>query len=687
MNQDPIITQKVIEAITPYSQEIQARNTYIRDRDNYIYGDMLMKNATFANGGDKTEYNWLERVVDIHVSQLMGRGFDMYSSYDKRDLSVGADIQDPKQKEQDMIMNKRLQANANGRRQLIKGMIRDNGGNELWQMGAQSGSAFGFSVYKSWLGDRDKPWNIELLENIENFWALWNNGNFRDVDGYAYIYQISPSRAERDYGDYLESGQTFKLDVLGQMPQNPAPGTSLVEQGSRSVVTVIEYTGYLHKVRGEAGELYDCEEGEETEINLLIVGGCVVRVETDPDKIPRYYIIPNQKVMRRPWGMADVSSTCIEINRTYIERMSDWVTLGNKLLYPKWKAMGFDITNVPRPKNRTAEMIPMDLDQDIKLIETPQQGTGFEIPKLLEQLKEDFVRAARISRVLFDDPVAAGSNSNQALMTSMKGTIDAVEKKQQIWEPILTQMFDDALRTAAKHFPEIKDVVDPEDNWSLYIKWPSVLRKEDPVYQQMLLNNFNTGSISVDTLLEEQGNRDPGEEIDRIRDNMNDPVKAAIMGRQLPMLAQQVIAPPPDPNAPKEPEIKHTVSWSATMTPEQEANMAIKMGFQDGPFGMSKGPQGPAGKAAQSNVDNAGMLNGNPYRGGTAVNKDENGNPLPNPPQEKGVNPKDGTAAPAQVQTPGENTPGTGVVSQPGSGATATSPQGALNQANQNNGG
>lgn len=686
MNQDRIITTKVIETITPYAQEIQTRNQYIQRRDDYIYGDSLMKNATFANGGDKTEYNWLERVVDIHVSQLMGRGFDVFSSYDKRDLSVGSDIQDPKQREQDMIMNKQLKANANGRREMAKAIIKDNGGNELFQLASQSGSAYGFSVIKSWLGDKEKPWHLEVLENIQNFWALWSSGNFRETDGFMYLSQISPMTAQRLYGDYLEEGQIFERSLWGEIPQNPAPNKSLPEEGSRTAITVMEYTGYLHEIRGEDGELYDCAPGEETEINLLIVGGCVVRVETRDDYIPRYYIVPNQRIMRRPWGLADVSDTCIEVNRTYIERMSDWVTLGNKLLYPKWKAMNFDITNVPRPKNRTAEMIPMDSDQDIKLIETPQQGTGFEIPKLLEQLKEDFVRAARISRVLFDDPTAAGSNSNQALMTSMKGTIDAVEKKQQIWEPILTDALEDALRTAAKHFPEIREVADPDDNWQFYIKWPSVLRKEDPVYQQMLLNNFNTGSVSVDTLLEEQGNRDPGEELDRIRDNMSDPVTAAIMGRSLPVLAQQVIAPPPDPNAPKEPDIKHNISWSATMTPEQEANMAIKMGFQDGPFGMSKGPQGAQGRAAQENGDNAGLLNGNPFRGGTVITKDEQGNPLPNPPQQ-GVDSKNGTAAPAQVQTPAENTEGTGVVSQPGSGATTTSPQGAINQNTQNNGG
>ena len=124
------------------------------------------------------------------------------------------------------------------------------------------------------------------------------------------------------------------------------------------------------------------------------------------------------------------------------------------------------------------------------------------------------------------------------------------------------------------------------------------------------------------------------------------------------------------------------------MTPQQEANLASELGFQNGPFGMSMGPQGSQGALAQSNVDNAGFLNGNPYRGGTAITKDQNGNPIPNPlVSQEGVNPNGGTSTPAQVSTQANNVPGTGAVSQPGSGATQTSPQGALNQQAQNNGG
>jgi hypothetical protein len=718
MNDDIQITKKITDAIAPLQTEIATRNTYIQRRDDFIYGKSLVTSLEWLDGHDKTEYNWLERVVDIHVSQLMGRGMQIYSTYDKRDLSMAEDINDPQQKQQDQMINKRLKANADARRDLIQGIIRDNGGESLFQMGAQSGSAFGFTVYKSWMGDQDDPgdipWHLEMLENIQNFYALWSSDNFREADGYVYMDQMSLASANQTYGKYLDDGEKFMTSLQGTIENNPNPPAAIEGQGTRQMVSRIEFTGVLPEIRGENGNLYDCQPGEETRVNILSVGGKIVRTETDENKLPMWYIIPNQRVMRRPWGMADVTDTCIEINRTYLERMSDWITLGNKILFPKWAAKNFDITTVPRPKTRTAEMIPMDADQSIELINTFNQFS-YEYPKMIQQLQSEFIRSARISRVLFDDPQAAASNSNQALMTSMKGTIDAVEKKQQIWQSVLIQIFEDALRVLGRALPQFRDFVDEKDNWNLYIKWPSVLRKEDPVYQQMLINRFNIGSLSVDTLLEEEGVPDAGEELDRIRDNMSDPVTAAILGRQLPALAQRTIVPPLDPTKVYPSHIKHTVAWRADLTPQQEANLASTIpGFQDGPFGMSQGPQGQAGAAANSNAENVGFLNGDPFHGGTPVNKDQTGKELSNYPTPvqgqgqpgaapaapgapapggpaaapaPGVNPANGAAAPSQIATPGQNQPGSQPVSQPGSGATPVSPKGAIKKKVQNHGG
>jgi hypothetical protein len=282
---------------------------------------------------------------------------------------------------------------------------------------------------------------------------------------------------------------------------------------------------------------------------------------------------------------------------------------------------------------------------------------GAETKAFVEELKENFVRVAKIGRVLFDDPTINPS-SNQALMTTLKGVVDVVEEKQSNWEPILKEMFKDALDLAAQMVPALKPVVE-EDGWDLKIEWPSILRKEDATYQQMWLNRFNSNTTSLETYMEAMGVDDPIEEVDRIRDEMKDPVTAAVLSRQLGALAGQVISP----QGPPSPDVK--VSLRGDLTPFQEANIASQQGFNEGPYPPTAGPQGQGGLAAQENQDNQGFVEGNPFAGGTPIQQSPDGQPLPQ-------------------LTPDQNTGQT--ASMPGSGAPAVSPQGALNQVNQREG-
>lgn len=678
---DAIISSKIKALAAVHQQEIATRNQYITRRDDYIYGTALTDSITFPNGFDKTQYNWLERVVDIHTSQLFGRDVRFYSTYNKRDLSIAQDLEDPKQLQQDQMLNKRLKANADARNEFIVSLIKDNGGAELWQLGAQSGSAFGFSVYKSWMGDKEKvnqgkdiPWHIELVENIQNFIALWSSDNFRETDGYLMTYQISPLKAAQDYGKYLPADEVFSTEPLGTpLTDNPVPPVQA--QGQQPMVRVTSFVGFLDGIKGGTGdtknELYTCQPGEETEVYVRLVGDRVVSTITEDDELPRYYIVPNQKIMRRPWGFADVNETCIEINRTVVQRMSDWVTMQDKTLFTKYKGINFDSATVPRPTPRTTEVFPMEADQNIAEIGTNMQYEN-AYPAIISKLEENFVRAARISRVLFDDPQVS-ADSNAALMTTMKGTIDAVEKKQKIWQAKLVPMLEDALRTLAKHYDNVKPFVEGDEAWSLNAKWPSVLRKEDPAYQTMLLNQFNAGGMSVDTLLEENGSDSPGEELDRIRDNMKDPVTAAIMGKRLADMAEVVIAPLRF--IPKMP-IRQAISWKAVISPEQAANVAVDNGWQQGPYGASVVKQDPGSPGA-----------GTPEPVGQKPAAVPSAAPAPGAPAPAPSPASASSSPPAPQALPGENQPGTGPVSQPGSGAPApVSPAGAIAQANQRRG-
>lgn len=677
---------KINHNIEKVESEVQSRNDYIERRDEYIFGDRLMEELEFIDGFDRTEYNWLERVIDIHTTQLMGRGaFNVYSDYDKRDLRASEDIGDQKQKEQDKLINQRLKADAEARTRAVQGIIDDNGGYDLFTDGARIASAYGFCVIKSWFSQEEQRWRISVLESPQNFRAIWDDSNFRERTADVYMYQISQQQAQERYGSEIGQNEEFAESELGTVDRETTNTSKPEEVGDQDMVTVKEYTGKLEgykKSPSNKNNIVQCNRGEETNLNLLVVGNKLVRILTDEDEQPRYFIVPNKKVPRRPWGRSDVSDTCISVNRTYLERMSDWITLANKTLFPRYLARGYaSAAEVPKARQRTVEVFPADTEQSLEMVDQPREF-GVEYPKLVESLKEEFVRAAGISRILFEDPNAA-SDSNQALMTTMKNTIDIVETKQKIWSQVLKELFTDALITSAKFLDNMEFVDTEEQDWSLHVQWASVLRKEDPIYQQMLLNRWNSNTMSLSTFLEEQSVLDPGEEVDRMRDEMEDPVTAAVHGRQVGALAMQKIAPDDGSGKPDT-----SINLRGDLTPYQEANLASQLGFQQGPFPASAGPQGTQGQAAQENADNEQFVRGDTMSEMTPIQRDQQGNPIqPNqqPNQQGGQQGGEQNQANPQV-TSANNQEGTGATSQPGSGQPSVSPQGAINQQNQNEG-
>lgn len=667
----------VTSQLSDLKDEITERNQKIEERDQFIYGDLLEKNLRIPLGHDRTTVNWLRRTVEIHKTQFMGRPFQVISTYDTKDLDSAAD-QDDKQRLQ--IENKKQNEYAELRKGVIDAIIRDNGGHSLYMEGAESASAIGDFIIKAWYDKDEKKYVTSPIEAVENCYALWSKDDFREFDAFAYAYQISKLQTIEQYG----VPETVATSKMGEPLTALGDTTNASTESGRSMVTILEITGKYEGWGTEKGKIKKVSVGNENEFNAVIVGNCVYSIIDDPAKLPKHYIFPNKKQRRRAWGVSDVSEAAININATYIETLSDWRTIAAKVNFPKYKGFNFGPdTQIPKPKSRQIQIIPLAEGQDIAPL---QQGdaNAVDFQQQMNELKEQFVRETGISRVLFDDP-SVTLNSNQALLTSMKPTSDIAETKKQLWGPILQKMFTDAIETIAAYDSTVKELA--EDNWELKIQWPSVMQKEDPAYQQMLLNRFNAKTMSLKSYLEAQG--ETKEEIDRIREEMTDPVTAAILGNQVPLLAQQTISPV-DPNATKEPDIRHNVSWRAEMTPQQEANLASTIpGFQDGPFGMSMGPQGTNGAIAQSNVDNAGFLNGDPRKGGTPIDKDAQGNPIADPAQKQNkesVNSNGGTNTPAQVATTSQNQPGTGVASQPGTGATSTSPQGALDQQDQQQG-
>jgi hypothetical protein len=648
---EELVTQ-IKTKLSELDTEIAERNAYIEKRDQYVYGDFLEKNLDLPVGHDRTPINWMRRTVEIHRDTFMGRGFIPASTFDTQD----PDVTDPKEKERVTIENKARKSRADARVSLIAANMMDNGGMSLFKELAENASAVGFSVLKAYWDEDAEFVRWVPVESVENFRAYWNSDNFRDTDLYAFVYQVSEQFARETYGLKDEEVETSPLGK----PLEVATQTSYNQNSTQKMVTVLEVTGKIAGWGSKKGKLKQVPKGKENNVNLLIVGNKIKKVIDDKKKIPRYYIFPNKKQRRRPWGVSDISDAAIETNLTYIETFSDWRTIANKVNFPKYRFFNFGPdAQLPKFESRKIQGIPLSADQDIQIL---NQGDPNSIDwnRQLEEEKEQYLREVAISRILFDDP-SVDYNSNQALMTGMKVTTDVAETKKSLWEPVIIQLFNDTLQIAADNRPEIKELLDEDMAWTFKVRWPSTLQKEDPVYQQMLVNRLTTNSISLRTFLEEQG--ETGEELERIRDELNDPLTAAIHARSLGMLVAQMFAPE-NPG----PDVK--VSLRGDLTPYQEANLAHQQGFNDGPFPPTAGPQGSQGNIAQENQDNQGFLNGNPFTGGTPIQQGPDGQPV------------------APINTQANNAEGTGAVSLPGSGqAPAVTPQGSINQQNQNLGG
>jgi len=598
----------VISKFQENEGDISERNARIARNDGFVYGDLLKRSITVPLGHDYTEVNWLRRTVEIHNSMFMSRGFMVNSSYDSQDI----DVDDPKEVRRLQIENDKNKSYAELRKQAIDAIIRDNGGFAQWALLAESAGVAGDAVIKGYYDVEQDKYVLSPIEAIENVRVIWSSNDFRSRQATGYVYQITKADAIRLY-NVPEDTPTTPLGTPMDFPE----ANAVQATPSQPMVTVIEATGTLECWGAENGKIKKVSLGKENQFNFIIVGKSVVRVVDNPKKVPKFYILPNKRVRRRPWGMPDITEAAIYINATYIETLSDWRTVAAKVNFPKYKAFGFGKdTQMPKPTTRQVQIIPLADGQDIVPL-GQEDANQIDFRAQMDELKEQFVRESGISRVLFDDP-SVTLNSNQALLTSLKPSSDIAEKKKQLWQPIIIEIFQDALETIALYNPAFKELVSTEDNWALTVQWPSVLQKEDPTYQSMLLNRFNAGLLSVQSYMEAQG--DSQEEIDRIQDELRDPVTAAILGKALPLIAQAVA------NA----GTAEIQAWYQLSMPQQETQ----------------------GQGNTPGVDS---------NGGAAA-----------------IAPTSGTV---------EGGVGLSPVSQPGTGATAASPGGALAQANQNAGG
>jgi hypothetical protein len=661
--------EEVRSQLSTLSGEIAQRNKTILQNDSYVYGDLLQRSLHVVAGHDFTPVNWLRRVAEIHRTQTLGDGFTVTSSYHGVDVDSASD---PNAKSQLNLVNNKKKSYAELRNKLFEAIIRDNGGEALFARMVENASVIGDTVLKAWYDEDKGKYRLDMVEAVEHFYAMWNADNFRDYDFTGYVYQVSKQEA----ADRYQVPETVATSPLG-MPLAVLSSANTVQYiSTQPMVTIMEVNGKIQGWKSNNGIVSRCKVGDETLLNAVIVGNHVYSLIDDVKYLPHYYIFPNKITRRRPWGLPDITDSAININQTYIETLSDWRTVASKVNFPKYKAFGFGIdTPLPAPKARTVEMIGLGEGQDIVPMQQAanQSSAELDFARQLQELKEAFVRETGISAQLFDMP-DQNVNSRQTGLVAMHSISDQVEARRQLWEPIIVQVMNDALDTLSHWDSSIKEIIS-DDDWYTRVTWPPALRKDDPTYVTMVLNQTMMGYQSVQTTLERLG-INAKEELDRINDEMDNPITAAIHGRMLGMLAQLKISGPPTSAPPK-----INVNLRGDLTPPQEGNLAEQHGFNSGPmYGPSMGPQGELGIRATDNAVNGiggpgAMVTGQGYSTGQ-----------PNIQGGQTLQGQQGSA-PQPMTPPTGNAPGQQVASVPGSGqATPNSPQGNINQHAQRHG-
>lgn len=504
------VATNILNKIKELDAEIAQRNEAMNERDSllndseYILEDLDIKPGSFI-----TKYNVLNRAVEIHSTQTMGRGFNVIARYDKQDPSLN-----PERAEEIELKNESISTKAQNAKSTCDAVMRDNGGIEPFKIMSMVGSAYGTGLIKKWIDWDTKNVKVVAVESVQNYRAGWSDDNFRERDFDAMVYQISLDKANKAYAK--KSGiDEFTADEKKDIQD------TLTKQSSRPMVTVIDFVGTMPGINNQEPFM------------AKIVGGHLVGYETRPQFMPKFYIFPNKVALRRPWGKSDISDEAIDANKTYIQKASDYDTLINKTLFTKYKARNFTDADVPKAEAREVQVFPMGADQDIDPITVNQ--TTYPFKDTLAECKENLFRLLGLGRVFMDDPTIS-FESSQALMTGMKPTIDVAEDKQTRWTQTLVELFEDILEDVKSLDPKLKDSIGEE--YRIDIEWPSVLRKDDASFTTTQFNDVSRGFMSLETYLEKRGCTNVSEEMDRIKGNMSDPILGAVVSGNARMISQ-----------------------------------------------------------------------------------------------------------------------------------------------------
>lgn len=290
-----------------------------------------------------------------------------------------------------------------------------------------------------------------------------------------------------------------------------------------------------------------------------------------------------------PQKSAGILDNIIGINTEYNERLSAFSDLLMKFVYPKLKGKNYNTNTMPRIGPKTT-MVPMGPNQDITIIQDIIQGGQAYFDSFLNRMEHYFMTSGGLTSLMMGS-APPGETSNAALETMIHSSIGRLEVVrtpiqwawlslfQDIWIPLLYRWgkysaTDSA--TGKKTTVSLKEMFSSFSGFTW--TWPDVTPRDALRVIQTTTDLVNSGMLSRQTGMRRIRIASPMDEMERIRQEWQDPILNAERVR-MTKLVEQLSAP--QQSASTQGGVK--VSLSGQMSPEEIASAAAQIGITGAP--------------------------------------------------------------------------------------------------------
>lgn len=317
-----------------------------------------------------------------------------------------------------------------------------------------------------------------------------------------------------------------------------------------------------------------------------------------------------------PYKAAGVLDNVIGINTEYNERLSAFSDLLMKFVYPKLKGKNYNQNTIPRV-DKKSNIIPLGMNQDLLVIQEIIQGGQAYFDSFLNRIENFMLMSAGLTKLLMGQPPSAetsGAAFEQMLHSSL-ARLEVVRTPiqwawlsliQDIWIPLLYKWGSYSAvegLTGKKVKVDLKEIFDHFAG--LVWTWPDVTPRDALRMIQTTMDLVNGGLLSRESGMERIRIGSPVDEMEKIRNEYQDPILNADRVR-LTKMVEMMSAPQ------QSAETGPKVSFTGQLDPIQIADILQKSGIDpsakpgsiQSPTNGGKTP-GPGTSADAANKANA----------------------------------------------------------------------------------